>query len=85
MSKSKGKTCMVKEPSHVKQLSLNHLCKTGLNMSWTRVFEQMAGKANMHWTCVCGKRRESKTSAKHMFAKKKEGKSNICKTLFVEK
>jgi hypothetical protein len=28
--KSKGKTCMVEEPSHVKQLSLNHVCKIGL-------------------------------------------------------
>ncbi len=24
------KTCMVKEPSHVKQLSLDHVCKIGL-------------------------------------------------------
>ncbi len=32
MLKSKGKTCMVKEPSHVKQLSLNHLCKIGLKL-----------------------------------------------------
>ncbi len=31
MWKSKGKTCMVEEPSHVKQLSLNHVCKIGLN------------------------------------------------------
>jgi hypothetical protein len=30
MLKSKGKTCMVEEPSHVKQLSLNHVCKIGL-------------------------------------------------------
>jgi hypothetical protein len=30
MLKSKGKTCMVEEPSHVKQLSLNHLCQIGL-------------------------------------------------------
>jgi hypothetical protein len=28
--KSKGKTCMVEEPSHIKQLSLNHVCKIGL-------------------------------------------------------
>ncbi len=28
--KSKGKTCMVGEPSHVKQLSLNIVCKIGL-------------------------------------------------------
>ncbi len=32
MLKSKEKTCMVKEPSHVKQLSLNHMCKIGLNI-----------------------------------------------------
>ncbi len=31
MLKRKGKTCMVEEPSHVKQLSLNHVCKIGLN------------------------------------------------------
>ncbi len=31
--KSKGKTCMVEEPSHVKQLYLNHVCKIGLNTS----------------------------------------------------
>jgi hypothetical protein len=31
MYKIKGKTCMVGEPSHVKQLSLNHMCKIGLN------------------------------------------------------
>jgi hypothetical protein len=30
MLKSKGKTCMVEEPSHVKQLSLNHVCQIGL-------------------------------------------------------
>jgi hypothetical protein len=30
MLKSKGKTCMVEEPSHVKQLSLNYFCKIGL-------------------------------------------------------
>jgi hypothetical protein len=30
MIKSKGKTCMVEEPSNVKQLSLNHVCKIGL-------------------------------------------------------
>jgi hypothetical protein len=30
MLKRKGKTCMFKEPSHVKQLSLNHLFKIGL-------------------------------------------------------
>jgi hypothetical protein len=30
MLKNKGKTCMVQEPSHVKQLSLNHVCKIGL-------------------------------------------------------
>ncbi len=32
MLKSKGKTCMVDEPSHVKQLpvSLNHVCKIRL-------------------------------------------------------
>ncbi len=28
--KSKGKTCMVEELSHLKQLSLNHVCKIGL-------------------------------------------------------
>jgi hypothetical protein len=27
---SKGKTYMVEEPSHIKQLSLNHVCKIGL-------------------------------------------------------
>jgi hypothetical protein len=30
MLKSKGKTCMVEEPSDVKQLSLNQMCKIGL-------------------------------------------------------
>jgi hypothetical protein len=30
MLKSKGKTCMVEAPSHVKHLSLNHVCKIGL-------------------------------------------------------
>ncbi len=29
MLKSKGKTDMAEEPSHVKQLSLNHVCKIG--------------------------------------------------------
>ncbi len=33
MLKIKGKTYMVEEPSHVKQLSLNHLCKIGLSAS----------------------------------------------------
>jgi hypothetical protein len=32
MLKSKGKTCMVKEQSHAKQLYLNHLCKIGLKL-----------------------------------------------------
>jgi len=26
----KGNTCMVEEPTHIKQLSLNHICKIGL-------------------------------------------------------
>jgi hypothetical protein len=30
MLKSKGETCMVEEPPHIKQLSLNHVCKIGL-------------------------------------------------------
>jgi hypothetical protein len=30
--KSKGKTCMVEEPTHVKQLSVNHMCKIGLTI-----------------------------------------------------
>jgi hypothetical protein len=30
--KSKGKNCMVEEPSHIKQLSLNHVCKIGLKL-----------------------------------------------------
>jgi hypothetical protein len=30
--KSKGETCMVQEPSHVKQLSPIHVCKTGLSL-----------------------------------------------------
>jgi hypothetical protein len=29
----KGKTCMVEEPSHIKQLSLNHVCKIGLSLN----------------------------------------------------
>jgi hypothetical protein len=32
MEKIKGKTCMVEQPSHVKQLSRNHVCKIGLNL-----------------------------------------------------
>jgi hypothetical protein len=31
MLKSKGKPYKVEEPSHVKQLALNHVCKIGLN------------------------------------------------------
>jgi hypothetical protein len=31
MLKSKGKTHMIKKPSHVKQLSVNPVCKIGLN------------------------------------------------------
>jgi hypothetical protein len=30
--KSKGETCMVQEPSHVKQLSPIHVCKIGLRI-----------------------------------------------------
>jgi hypothetical protein len=30
MLKRKGKTSMVKTPLHVKQISLNHVCKIGL-------------------------------------------------------
>ncbi len=41
MLKSKGKTCMVKEPSHVKkQLSLNHMCKIGLNIITHLIVEE---------------------------------------------
>jgi hypothetical protein len=29
--KNKGKPHMVEKPSHVKQLSLNHVCKIGFN------------------------------------------------------
>jgi hypothetical protein len=32
MLKSKGKTCMVNGPSHVKQLSLIHVCKIEVKM-----------------------------------------------------
>jgi hypothetical protein len=32
MQKNNGKTCMVGEPSHVKQISLNHVCKIGLKL-----------------------------------------------------
>jgi hypothetical protein len=36
--KRKEKTCIVEEPSHVKQLSLNHVCKIGLkSMIGTRI------------------------------------------------
>ncbi len=35
--KSKGKTCMILEPSHVKQLSLTHVCKIGLALIKDRV------------------------------------------------
>ncbi len=34
MLKSKGKACMVEEPSHVKQLSLNHVSKIGLSVCY---------------------------------------------------
>jgi hypothetical protein len=34
MLKSKGETCVVEEPSDVKQLSLNHVCKIGFNKEW---------------------------------------------------
>ncbi len=29
---------MVEEPTHVKQLSLNHVCKKGLKTIWTSLF-----------------------------------------------
>ncbi len=32
MLKSKGKTCMAEEPSQVKQLSINQVCKIGLRI-----------------------------------------------------
>ncbi len=35
MLKSKGKYCMVVDPSHVKQLSPIHVCKIGLMMFLT--------------------------------------------------
>jgi|LakMenEpi03Aug12_release.lakeMendotaPanAssembly.Ray.scaffolds.fasta_scaffold1953053_1 hypothetical protein len=37
MLKSKGKTNVVEEPSRVKKLSLNHVCKIGLNGLFTKV------------------------------------------------
>ncbi len=37
MLKSKGETCMVEEPTHVKQLSLNHVCKIGLKPYTQRI------------------------------------------------
>ncbi len=36
--KSKGKTCIVEEPSHVKQLSLNHVGKIGLITKCIKIF-----------------------------------------------
>jgi hypothetical protein len=33
--KNKGETCMVQEPSHVKQLSLKHVFKIGLKINAT--------------------------------------------------
>jgi hypothetical protein len=44
MLKSKGKSCMVLDPSHVKQLSLIHVCKIGLtedeghNIDFSKIF-----------------------------------------------
>ncbi len=41
MWKSRGKPVhMVEEPSHVKQLSLNHVCKIGLNREWMKTTVQ---------------------------------------------
>jgi hypothetical protein len=34
MLKSKGKACLVEEPSNGKQLSLNHVCKIGLTICY---------------------------------------------------
>jgi hypothetical protein len=39
LCKKKGKTCMVEEPSHVKQLSLNHVCKIGLTLDFGDIAE----------------------------------------------
>jgi hypothetical protein len=45
MLRSKGKTLMVEEPSHVKQLSLNHACKTGF-----MVFSFLCDRAEREFT-----------------------------------
>jgi hypothetical protein len=54
--KSKGETCMVEEPSHVKELSLNHICKIGLRHSgfaaqcfWAFQNQPVFSK----WCCHC--------------------------------
>jgi hypothetical protein len=39
MRKSKGENFMAKEPSHVKQLSLNHVCKIWLRSFGVGVFK----------------------------------------------
>ncbi len=48
MLKSKVKTRLVKDPSHVKQLSLNHVRKIGLNngkdgngQTWNGIYEEL--------------------------------------------
>jgi hypothetical protein len=38
--KSKGETCMVQEPSHVKQLSPIHMCKIGLTCEYLCEFSK---------------------------------------------
>ncbi len=61
MLKSKGETCMVEEPSNVKQLSLNHVCKIGLNIPMQRIVRAK------------GRKQASKDS-KHIYEIRCEGK-----------
>ncbi len=50
--KTKGKPCMVQEPSHVKQLSPIHVCKIGLTsdlLTWWCACHAKRGFASVVW------------------------------------
>jgi hypothetical protein len=51
MLKSKEKTCMVEEPSHVKKLSLNHMFQIGLN---DLVERNNKSKTGIIYSFMCG-------------------------------
>jgi hypothetical protein len=78
-------TCLLKNSGKIK-LRWTRICRKlreKSNIHMIRICGKVAEKANMRWTHVCEKRRESQTSAQHVFGKK-GGNVKYLQDLFVE-